>query len=268
MRRAARWWIFGSLLAASMRWPEARACSCAWRGPFLAVAPEARVVVRGRPIEAAEMDALETLALDELRERLAAALEPPQARRAEAHFAGEIQAGQRFERNFGQQRWVFALEPSDLGWTVTVRERGREEDLSRLTPPLHGVPNPRDIEGWHFRNADNTGPNEPGEKNVNAPGETREFIFSPEVGRTIAGPGATEAVKPEQVEKVRSFGRGELTIVDYELDRLEPGARAAMRSMRFEVVLSWSEPASAGPRGPCRPRVRPVPSGGSPRLAP
>ena len=49
-----------------------------------------------------------------------------------------------------------------------------------LTPPWHLVPNPRYVEGWHFRNASNTGPND---GSVNAPQETREFIFSPEVGR-------------------------------------------------------------------------------------
>ena len=33
------------------------------------------------------------------------------------------------------------------------------------------------IVGWHFRNFDNSGPNEVGPKNVNAPGKVREFYF-------------------------------------------------------------------------------------------
>ena len=51
-----------------------------------------------------------------------------------------------------------------------------------MTPPWHFVPNAREIEGWHFRNGDNTAPND---ASVNALQELREFIFSPAVGRGI-----------------------------------------------------------------------------------
>ena len=44
---------------------------------------------------------------------------------------------------------------------LEIAMKGREtENLSSLTPPFHFAPNPRQIEGWHFRNADNTGPND------------------------------------------------------------------------------------------------------------
>jgi hypothetical protein len=157
-----------------------------------------------------------------------------------AHFIGEVVAGARFERPFGGP-YRFVLEPTAAGWLVVVREDGRDEDLARLTPPLHFSPNPREIEGWHFRNADNTGPNEAGEKNVNAPGEVREFIFSPAVGRTIDPPNAGRAVTPEDVDLVRAYGRGTLILLGYELDNLEPGTQATVKSMRFEVVLSQSD---------------------------
>jgi hypothetical protein len=125
-----------------------------------------------------------------------------------------------------------------------VREAGRDEDLSRLTPPLHGVPNPRDIEGWHFRNADDSGPNEPGDRNVNAPGERREFIFSPAVGLTIDGPGAGRSVSPADVDSVGAFGRGTLTILDARLGHIRSGERAAIERMRFEVDLLWGRPTA------------------------
>jgi hypothetical protein len=158
----------------------------------------------------------------------------------ETTITGEVKQGEAFERTFGPS-FVFRLEPSSLGWTITVRERGRDEDLSRLTPPFHFVPNPRDLEGWHFRNADNTGPNEAGAKNVNAPGEERELIFSPEVGRSIQGADAKAAPTEDEVAKVRNYGRGLLRIIEYRLNNLEVGQEAGFDWLRFEVSLSYPD---------------------------
>src|SRR5262245_55824816 len=100
--------------------------------------------------------------------------------------------------------WILRLVPDPYGWFLAVTVKGREqEDLARLTPPWHFVPNAREIEGWHFRNADNTGPNN---GSVNAPQQLREFIFSPEVGRGLEYNGS--GTRPEDAEKVRAFGRG------------------------------------------------------------
>jgi hypothetical protein len=151
---------------------------------------------------------------------------------------GEVKMGESFEQTFGPG-FSFSLEPNSFGWLLVIRDEQKAEDISRLTPPFHFVPNPREIEGWHFRNADNTGSNEPGEKNVNAPGLIREFIFSPEVGSTISGPKASGNVTPEEIEKVRSFGRGEMRILEYRLQDLEPGKRAKFTWIRFEADLSW-----------------------------
>ena len=103
-----------------------------------------------------------------------------------------------------------------------------------LTPPWHFVPNPREIEGWHFRNAANTGPND---GSVNAPRTVRGFIFSPEVGRTIEynGSNTTE----EEVARVEAFGQGTLTILDYDLSPPAPGERARFERLKFVVCLSW-----------------------------
>jgi hypothetical protein len=157
----------------------------------------------------------------------------------EVRFTGEVRAGERFEKAFGG-RFRFILKPIPTGWMIAVREEGRDEDLSRLTPPFHFVPNPRDIEGWHFRNADNTGPNEAGAKNVNAPGKVREFIFSPEVGKTIDGPDAGRSPTPEEIEAVSRFGHGTVTIRAYRLADLMAGRQARFAWMRFEMRVQWA----------------------------
>jgi hypothetical protein len=193
------------------------------------------------------------LPLSEFRKRLLKALTgqdtPKQYRTS---VSATIRKGESFEFPFGPD-FLFCLEPTELGWTAVVREKARTEDLSRLSPPLHGAINPRDIEGWHFRNSDNTGPNEPGDKNVNAPGAERGFIFSPAVGRTIDGPGAKTEPTPEEIEAVRSFGRSVLTIIRYRLDNLEQGKKAGLAFMGFSAELSWLENPDPKAECECRP---------------
>jgi len=103
--------------------------------------------------------------------------------RQQITFTGALKAGEHFQHPFGG-RFNFELHPDDYGWSIAVYEQGRRDTLSRLTLPLHG-PNPTHIAGWHFRNEENTGPND---GSLNVPQAVREFIFSPEVGRSIAGP--------------------------------------------------------------------------------
>jgi hypothetical protein len=169
--------------------------------------------------------------------------------RGTATYSGELAAGQAYTREFGEGL-RFALVPRPLGWEIVVTRRGRDENLARLTPPFHFAPNPREIEGWHFRNADNSGPNEDGDKNVNAPGEVREFIFSPAVGATIDGPDAGRPPTPDEVDEVRRWGQGTLAILEYRLADLGPGKTARFAWMRFTVHLSWPPDARppAGPR--------------------
>ena len=131
--------------------------------------------------------------------------------------------------------WILRLRPDDWGWVIEVTRLGREdEDLARLTPPWHFVPNPRHLEGWHFRNATNAGPND---GSVNAPGTLREFIFSPEVGRGIEynGSATTEA----EVERVRSYGRGWLLLESYRLTPARDGERAAFEAISFVACLMF-----------------------------
>ncbi len=154
------------------------------------------------------------MSLDELKRRL---LYP----RFQETFRGRVDQGKRYARPFGP-RFVFVLEPSSGGWEIRIEESGREENLARLTPPLHFVPNPRFIEGWHF--LDDPSQCSTREYSADAgPGNPREFIFSPEVGKSLAGPEATRAVEPEDIEAVEQFGRGALTIEKFQLATGEGG---------------------------------------------
>ena len=90
-----------------------------------------------------------------------------------------------FLRSFGS-RFEFILEPNPAGWEIVIKEYGRDENLSRLTPPFHSVPNSREIEGWHL--SDN--PSACATRSYKAdagPANPRKLIFSPEVGKRIDG---------------------------------------------------------------------------------
>jgi hypothetical protein len=161
------------------------------------------------------------------------ACDPGPGRRSATIYGAVERAGRLAQATDGG--WLLRLEPHEHGWTLLLSTADRPaEDLSRLTPPWHSAVNPRDIEGWHFRNAGNTGPND---GSVNAPGAHREFIFSPLVGREIEYRGSATPVG--DVEKVRAFGRGWLFIESYRLTPPQQGSRAAIESLSFWVCLSW-----------------------------
>ena len=147
-----------------------------------------------------------------------------------ASFEARIQKGDRFEKQFGPGLTLL-LEPREYGWEIVVRDDRPQENIARLTPPLHFAPNPRVLEGWHFRNSDNSGPND---GSVNAPQEEREFLFSPEVGRSLDYP-----LTPAQATELPGFGRGRLVVTSMELGNLRRGERAHLERLEFEVQLSW-----------------------------
>lgn len=130
--------------------------------------------------------------------------------------------------------WVFALIKTELGWSVRLYDGepvGDATDLTSLTPPLRGAPNPRDIAGWHFRNADNTGPNQ---GDVNAPQNMRAFIISPSLAGTagLRSSGGPQTPGPDA-------GIGWLNVVDFGLANPVPGTKARMNYLQFDACLSW-----------------------------
>ena len=134
-------------------------------------------------------------------------------------FRGKVLRGRTFSRKFGG--FVFTLVPGAEGnWHIQVSQ-GRHRGLELITGPQHFIPNPTDIEGWHFRNTANTGPNT---GDLNAPDETRHFLFSPHWPRC-----------PDS--NLETDGQGKLEITDMKLENLEPGQKATMTMMQFRVTL-------------------------------
>lgn len=144
-------------------------------------------------------------------------------------FEGKVKAGERFRQEFGGN-FVFLLEPGGGGWEIVVQQKGREENLARLTPPLHFAPNPRFLEPAHFFAPEKQ------KAEGNFPGKEREFLFSPEVGRRIAGPQAKQAPTADDIEAVRQQGRGTLTVLEIQ------GKSKRIDTMRFQVDLTWQNP--------------------------
>lgn len=149
-------------------------------------------------------------------------------------FKGNVSQGKRFQRPFGEM-FVFVLEPMPDGWEIVIKEHGRDENLARLTPPFHFVPNPRYIEGWHL-------PKNPSacatrEYFADAgPANPREFIFSPEVGKSIDASKMNRAVEAQDVEAIQRFGRGALTIREFKLHPAADGC-PLIEWIQFSVRL-------------------------------
>jgi len=146
-------------------------------------------------------------------------------------FSGTVLAGQRFSKAFGPG-FEFVLEPTLSGWEIVVRQDGRDENLARMTPPLHFAPNPRDLEAWQLVRVPAFCAR-PYEADIGPP-QPREFIFSPEVGLTIAGPHASRAVTPDDIVAVRRFGRGTFTIERVQVSDDEKGC-PRLKEVEFTI---------------------------------
>ena len=87
---------------------------------------------------------------------------------------------------------------------------------------------------------------------ANAPSTKRWFMFSPEVGDTITWDVINDAIARSDYQRVdtllgriEDFGRGEMTISDYQLDKssaglpLDDAYPVNLLSFKFRIVLSW-----------------------------
>ncbi len=206
----------------------------------------------------------------ELAESAAARAAP---RTRTVRFSGEARAGQVFERPISRHL-VFQLVPVTWGWEIRVIRMGRpEHDFATVaTPPFRGI-NDLQIAGWHFRMADNSGPNGVGPANVNAPQEERKFSFVlDEAAFQAAHAALNRTVWPktrdDQAAADREWqsipaGSGRLSIESMTLSHLQPGERAAFEWMRFRVVLIL--PAELDGPMPRHESAAPPDLGGSPR---
>ena len=164
-------------------------------------------------------------------------------------FTGEVTKGRSFEKLVAPDLF-FRLIPEELGWHISVGGKAAENNFSGVvTPPYRGV-NAIHIEGWHFRNSDNSGPNEPGPKNVNAPQQLREFYFvvSEADYRTafdalqiLLWPYSHSKQQIDAAERAHAKirkGTGKLTIRDLKLDSLNR-KQAGIDRMSFDVELKF-----------------------------
>ncbi len=137
--------------------------------------------------------------------------------------------------------WQFKLNRVEHGWEIRLFDKDPAlgaVDLSQITPPLRGgVPNARQVFGWHFRNADNTGPNE---GDVNAPQHLRLFLFDP----ALSGTGGLK-LSDGELNVDDAPGRGWLQVHELGLTDLLQDRRARANYLKFTACLTWPrEPTS------------------------
>lgn len=96
------------------------------------------------------------------------------------------------------------------GWEIGVRGARSPDNLARLTPPLHFLPNPRDIEAWHVLPVPAACA---GRDPQQAPGQRRKLIYSPAVGAAIDGADASRSVTADELAQVRRAGHGVLEVL-------------------------------------------------------
>jgi hypothetical protein len=148
----------------------------------------------------------------------------------------------------------FRLTPivgvSDGAWNIGIWPRDSVEiDYAAVaTPPYRGL-NPLHIEGWHFRNQENTGPNL---SDVNAPQEDRGFLFVESrvdfdscyaaLNRVMWPYNFSDAVVERAGAMLDSLatGIGTLRITSPWLTAPLRGTQAEIDSMRFEVILEMT----------------------------
>ena len=163
-------------------------------------------------------------------------------------FSGFVHGGQRFEHRFTDSL-RFVLDPGSLGregWILRVLAADSTADFAGIaTPPFHG-PNDLDLEAWHFRNADNTGPNR-GDPNVPQEQRSFEFFLSTPAYRVavnaldvVLWPGARgQSAQDSALAVWQSVprGTGQFTVTRMSLGGLGDGERPWIDSLRFVVDL-------------------------------
>ncbi|GJL96647.1 MAG: hypothetical protein DHS20C06_04640 [Hyphobacterium sp.] len=127
---------------------------------------------------------------------------------------GEAYGGHNFIFNAAPGLQL-ALHRALWGWRIAVLDEN-ETDLIPHSTMRGGLPEHRDLYGWHFRNSDNSGPNT-GE--VNAPQHERQFTYR------LTG------------DAQAASGSGWLFMDDFALTDLEPGQQARMMYLRFDACL-------------------------------
>lgn len=171
-----------------------------------------------------------------------------------ATFSGHIIAGREARHALPQNGLELVLRPDDLGWQLMVLPKARDcirdcasedgcYDMASITLPLHGV-NATQMEGWHLRNADNTGPND---GSINAPGDERDFIYAlncrdqARIMQSYLCATSAVGAECEDVDNIK-VGRVHLTLTGYDLTSVQKGAQAAFTAIDYRVDVFAPKP--------------------------
>lgn len=163
----------------------------------------------------------------------------PTAERHAVALNGEI-SGDRSLYNSIADRWSFVLDRSRYGWSIKVMD-STQVDLTAITPPLRFGVNHRDIEGWHFRNADNTGSND---GTVNAPQHDRIFLFAMSADAALRFTNSDGNPAGDASGSAELGGRGTFRILDIGLADLDAGQKARLNYLKFRACLTWPKSAN------------------------
>jgi hypothetical protein len=163
---------------------------------------------------------------------------------------GEVHRTEKFEKEIGR-RLVFRLAPGEFGWDIEVGPKDSADNfMDCVNEPLHGI-TPFQIEGWLFRNDDNTAPRKASEMLTPGIGEKREFKFVLTAADEAKSCADVEKMEynydekdPEHMAATKRFGMyaggdGSVTITSMTLGNLKPGVQAWIESMQFEATFSF-----------------------------
>lgn len=180
----------------------------------------------------------------------------------EISLIGAVEGGESWSRSLTESLVIEWL-PIRHGWRLRVGP-AREELGDKLEhnlvvyAPSHFVPPTAYVEGWHFRNRSNMGPNE---GDVNAPQRVREVLLTYD---KLGSEADRASWRHDAVVRLR--------IDELVLGALDRGERAVIDRMRFTMRVTplsdrWcvgDEPGQGidaeDPAGPTRSGVRPTDS--------
>ena len=167
-------------------------------------------------------------------------------------FRAEVHRAENFEREIGRGL-VFRLVPDEYGWSVEVGPKDSVTNyMDCVNGPLHGI-TPFLLEGWLFRNDDNTAPRKASAMLTPGIGAKHEFQFvltANDEAKACADLEKTESNLHGRLAFIDrsdryAGGDGALTINHLALGNLQPGLQAWIESMGFDATFSFRIPAAA-----------------------
>lgn len=160
-------------------------------------------------------------------------------------FSGQATRGQAYSQDI-TQGLVLCLTPDnfwqkDGGWRINVSDKIGEpcdDNFAGIaTPPFRGGDNATFIQGWQFRNDNNTATAVTAENHAHLYTRDFNFVFNVrDYQELFDSEFNLPAINTVDVTKIKS-SRGSLTITDIKLGNLIPNERPWIESMKFEVKI-------------------------------